>query len=206
MVWNAGGWVGVSGGADVHLEQTMQIHTVTGTLLGLALILTACGGDAESTASRRSSDGSPVASAGSEPALDNEGGPLPDGGAVSCVESYSPETLQKRAFAFDGIVIRLGPSVSDRGDDGDLNLAGITFEVREWFVGGDADEVTVDLQSVGEGTAEGDLPFQVGTRLLVSGEPRWGGAPLDSPIAWGCGFSRYYDEQTATAWRESTTR
>lgn len=132
MVWNAGGWVGVSGGADVHLEQTMQIHTVTGTLLGLALILTACGGDAESTASRQSSDGSPVASAGSEPAPDNEGGPLPDGGAVSCVESYSPETLQNRAFAFDGIVIRLGPSVSDRGDDGDLNLAGITFEVREW--------------------------------------------------------------------------
>ena len=68
MVWNAGCWVGVSGGADVHLEQTMQIHTVTGTLLGLALILTSCSGDAESTASRQSSDGSPVASAGSEPA------------------------------------------------------------------------------------------------------------------------------------------
>jgi len=206
MMWNAGGWVGVSDGADVHLEQTMQIHTVTGSLLGLALILTACSSDAESTASRQSSDRSAVASAGSEPAPDNEGGPLPEGGAVSCVESYSPETLQNRAFAFDGIVVRLGPSVSDRGDDGDLDLAGITFEVREWFVGGDADEVTVDLQSVGEGTAEEDLPFQVGTRLLVSGEPRWGGAPLDSPIAWGCGFSRYYDEQTATAWRESTTK
>src|SRR5699024_3899896 len=81
----------------------------------------------------------------------------------------------------------------------------ITFEVREWFVGGDADEVTVDLQSVGEGTTVEDPPFQIGTRLLVSGEPRWGGAPLHSPIAWGCGFSRYYDQQTATAWRESTT-
>ncbi|TQM96687.1 hypothetical protein FB476_1576 [Ornithinimicrobium humiphilum] len=100
----------------------------------------------------------------------------------------------------------MGPSVSDRGDDGDLDLAGITFDVREWFVGGDADEVIVDLQSVGEPTAEEAMPVQVGTRLLVSGEPRWEGAPLDSPIAWGCGFSRYYDEQTATAWRESTTK
>ena len=68
MVWNAGGWVGVSDRADVHLEQTMQMHTVTGTLLGLGRILTACSGDAESTASRQSSDGSAVASAGSEPA------------------------------------------------------------------------------------------------------------------------------------------
>jgi hypothetical protein len=185
----------------------MQMHTATGTLLSLGLILTACSsGGSESTASRQSADEAAVASAGSEPASESEGGPLPDGGAASCVESYSPETLQNRDFAFDGIVVRIGPSVSDRGDDGDLNLAGITFEVREWFVGGDAEEVTVDLQSVGEGTAEEDLPFQVGARLLVSGEPRWGGAPLDSPIAWGCGFSRYYDEETATAWRDSTTQ
>lgn len=184
----------------------MQMHTATGTLLGLGLTLTACSsGEAESPAGRQSPDQTAVASAGREHTSDNRGGPLPDGGAASCVASYSPETLQNRDFAFDGTVVRMGPSVSDRGDDGDLNLAGITFEVREWFVGGDADEVTVDLQSVGEDIAEEDSPFQVGTRLLVSGEPRWGGVPLDSPIAWGCGFSRYYDKQTATAWRESTT-
>lgn len=182
------------------------MHAATGVLLGLGLILTACsGGEAESPAGRHSSDQAAVGSAGSEDTPENEGGPLPDSGAVSCVESYSLETLQNRDFAFDGTVVRMGPSVSDRGDDGDLNFAGITFEVREWFVGGDAEEVTVDLQSVGEGSAEEDLPFQVETRLLVSGEPRWGGAPLDSPIAWGCGFSRYYEQQTATAWRESTT-
>lgn len=99
----------------------------------------------------------------------------------------------------------VGASVSDRGGDGDLNLAGVKFEVREWFTGGDADEVTIDLQSLGEGTAEEDLPFQVGPRLLVSGEPRWGGAPLDSLIAWDCGSSRYFDEETAAVWRESAT-
>jgi len=134
----------------------------------------------------------------------NERGPVPDDGAASCVEAYSRETLRNRDFAFDGIAVGMGPSVSDRGDDGDLRLAGITFDVREWFVGGDVDEVTVDLQAVGEGTAGESAPFRVGTRLLVSGEPRWGGMPLDSPIAWGCGFTRYYDEETAKAWRENT--
>ncbi|WP_161965218.1 hypothetical protein [Ornithinimicrobium cerasi] len=143
--------------------------------------------------------------ASSEHVAQDEGGPLPDGGAAACVESYSLDTLQNRGFAFDGIVVRLGPSVTDRGDDGDLNLVGVTFQVREWFDGGDADEVTVDLQVVGEGTAEEDLPFRVGTRLLVSGEARWGGEPMDSPIAWGCGFTRYYDEETAKAWHESAT-
>ncbi len=185
----------------------MQMHTATGTLVVLGVILTACsGGDVGNITNHQSSNEAAVDTAGSHPTSGNEDGPLPDGGAASCVESYSPETLRNRDFAFDGIVVGIGPSVSDRGDDGDLNSAGITFEVREWFVGGDAEHVTVDLPSVGEGTAQEDLPFQVGARLLVSGEPRWGGAPLDSPIAWGCGFSRYYDEETATAWRESIGR
>lgn len=183
----------------------MRMHTATGMVLSLGLILSACGsGESESTESPQSVDATAGETASSARA-GNESGPLPDGGAASCIESYSLETLRNRDFAFDGTVVGMGPSVSDRGDEGDLNLAGITFEVREWFVGGDADEVTVDLQTVGEGTAEEDLPFRVGTRLLMSGEPRWGGAPLDSPIAWGCGFSRYYDEETAKAWRESTT-
>ncbi len=185
----------------------MQRHTAMGAFLGLILMLTACGsGGSETSSGHENVEGTKGASSTSADTPVSQGGPLPVGDADSCVESYSPETLQNRDFAFDGIVVRIGPSVSDRGDDGDLNLAGITFEVREWFVGGDAEEVTVDLQSVGEGTAEEDLPFQVGARLLVSGEPRWGGAPLDSPIAWGCGFSRYYDEETATAWRDSTTQ
>lgn len=185
----------------------MQMHTAMGTLLGLVLILTACGsGGSETTVSEEDTDDAPVASAGSAGNSASDGGPLPDGAGASCVEPYSPEAVQDRAFAFDGTVVDVGPSVSDRGDEGDVDLAGITFEVREWFAGGDADEVTVDLQSVSEGTAEEDLPFQVGARLLVSGEPRWGAAPMDSPIAWGCGFSRYYDEQTAHAWRESISQ
>ncbi|KGN32192.1 hypothetical protein N802_11205 [Knoellia sinensis KCTC 19936] len=121
---------------------------------------------------------------------------------ASCVEGYSPAALSGRAFAFDGVVVEIGPSVSDRGDL-DLNYPGVTFKVQEWFSGGRADTVTVDLP-VANTVAYGEIPedaYGVGTRLLVSGEPRWDGSPLDAPIAWACGFTRYYDPETAAAWR-----
>jgi len=69
-------------------------------------------------------------------------GPLPDGGAASCVEAYSPQAVEGRSFAFDGEVLGVGPSVSDRGDSADLDLPGVTFTVREWFSGGRGDTVT----------------------------------------------------------------
>ncbi len=122
-------------------------------------------------------------------------GPLPEDGATDCVETYSLETLPNREFAFDGVVRDVGPSVSHRGGSGDLGLPGVTFEVREWFTGGDSATVTVDMPL---GTTDA---YDGGTRLLVSGEPRWGGGPLDAPIAQGCGFTRYHDERTASAWR-----
>lgn len=81
----------------------------------------------------------------------------------------------------------------------------MTFEVRERYAGGTDDQVTVDMQTV-MSDPEGPEPaavYGVGSRLLISGEPRWGGTPLDAPIAWGCGFSRYYDEKTAATWRET---
>jgi hypothetical protein len=151
--------------------------------LGLVLTLAACAEGA-----RGDDGGNPTA---------DRTGPLPDGGDASCVESYAPQAVAGRSFAFDGEVVRIGPSVSDRGDGGDLNLPGVTFEVREWFSGGEGDTVTVDMQVP-------DSAYGVGSRLLVSGEPRWGGSPLTKPIAWACGFSRYYDTETAAAWRDAT--
>ena len=136
-------------------------------------------------------------------------GALPDGGTASCVESYTPKALTGRAFAFDGVVLKIGASVSDRGDDADLGLPGVTFKVLEWFSGGRADTVTVDMQLPTAGSDSASGPgdaYDIGSRLLVSGEARWGGSPLDAPIAWGCGFSRYYDPQTATAWRDALAR
>lgn len=136
-------------------------------------------------------------------------GALSDGRASRCVESYSPEAVLGRAFAFDGVVVALGSSVSDRRDEGDLDIPGVTFEVRQWFAGGSAETVTVDLPFPGSATSALGAPdsaFGIGSRLLISGEARWGGSPLDHPIAWGCGFSRYYDRETAKSWHDAFAR
>jgi hypothetical protein len=161
--------------------------------LGLILALAACAEDASGR-----DPGNPTA---------DRTGPLPDGADASCVESYAPQAVSNRSFAFDGEVVKIGASVSDRGDGADLNLPGVTFEVREWFSGGQGDTVTVDMQGAAADSASsselGDA-YDIGSRLLVSGEPRWGGSPLTEPIAWGCGFSRYYDAETAAAWRDAS--
>jgi hypothetical protein len=135
------------------------------------------------------------------PAISGQGA-VPDSGMASCVESYDAgNPVTGRAFAFDGTVAAIGPAVTDR-DGLDSGLAGVRFEVNEWFDGGSAATVVVDLTKPDlSGLEEFPPAYGVGTRLLVSGEPRWGGAPLDDPIAWGCGFTRYYDEATADSWR-----
>jgi hypothetical protein len=181
--------------------------------LALVIALAACGedrgadrlptwqGEQGSTApgSRDEGDG------GADPTFGRTG-PLPDGKAASCVENYSPAAVARRAFAFDGVVVDIGRSVSDRGGEGDLGLAGVTFEVNEWFSGGSEPTVTVDMQGAGQesaGKSEVGQPYGIGSRLLVSGEARWGGPDLASPIAWNCGFTRYYDADTASAWSDA---
>jgi hypothetical protein len=118
-------------------------------------------------------------------------GPLPDDGAASCVELYSLQTLKHRAFAFDGTVVKIGPPRSNRPGV-EMPLSGVTFRVNQWFRGGSAPTVVVDVTTT--------KAYEIGTRLLVSGEPRWGGEPLAQAIAWGCGFTRYYDPGTAAQW------
>lgn len=56
--------------------------------------------------------------------------------------------------------------------------------------------VVVDLQAPARS-------YGLGSRLLVSGEPRWGGTALEDAIAWGCAFTRYYDPATANSWRRA---
>lgn len=188
---------------------------LTGACLGLLAALSACADDgAASDTEATSQEGYLRVLGGSgpdgpqDPTADRRG-PLPDGGAASCVESYDPNAVMGRAFAFDGVVVAVGDSVSDRGDEADLGLPGVTFEVREWFSGGRGDTVTVDVQPPTTGSTESADPgyaYGVGSRLLVSGEARWGGSPLESPIAWGCGFSRYHDPETGSAWRDALAR
>ena len=112
-----------------------------------------------------------------------------------CVSVY-PDGLADLDWAFDGVVTGTGPSVSDRTGSV-LGYTGVTFEVREWFAGGSGEEVAVDMSS---------RP-QIGTRLLVAGEPRWGGQPLDAPVSWqGCGYVRYFAPGIADQWRDTLAR
>ncbi|MDK3258572.1 hypothetical protein [Blastococcus capsensis] len=130
-------------------------------------------------------------------------GPLADGGAASCVAEYSPAAVEERDFAFAGVVIEIGPTVTDRSGEPGPDLVGVTFTVQEWFSGGEGTTVTVDVPApAGSSAGSGRGPvYGVGSRLLVSGEDRWGEGALADPIAWMCGFTRYYDKATAASWR-----
>ena len=132
-------------------------------------------------------------------------GPLPAAALTSCAAEYSPRALAGMSFAFDGTVTAIEEGVTDRAGAGPSDYAGVTFAVTEWFRGEGGATVTVDMDAPTDVTAAGETvpSYAVGTRLLVSGEPRWGGAPLDDPIAWGCGFTRYYDASTAADWRRA---
>lgn len=193
----------------------MRRFIVLGACLALLASLAACGEEYQARESPRPAQQQSATRAASDDEPDARRNPtagrtgaLPEGMA-RCVESYTPEAVTGRAFAFDGVVVDIGASVSDRGDEGDLNAPGVTFKVREWFSGGSADTVTVDVQVANTEFADRSDPgysFGIGSRLLVSGEQRWGGSPLDDPIAWGCGFSRYHDPETARAWHDAFAR
>ncbi|HCT81568.1 MAG TPA: hypothetical protein DGG94_07050 [Micromonosporaceae bacterium] len=199
----------------------MKRVIVTGICLVLMSALGACASDEEDSgptaASERNSDTAqelPDEQVFPDADLDNPTsqltGPLPDGGAASCVEEYSPSAVAKRAFAFDGVVVDFGPAGSNRPDRGHLELAGVTFAVGEWFSGGGTSMITLDMAPPVEGAQglpEGVPSYAVGSRLLVSGEPRWGGgSPLKDAIAFGCAFTRYYDSATAESWRRALPR
>lgn len=136
---------------------------------------------------------------------------LTHGGGVSsrvsaqCVERYNPHTLRSRDFAFDGTVTAVGDTAytPDGVPPGVGDPVQVTFRVSEWFRGGSGTEVTVAMTPPNAIISAGTTDYRVGTRLLVSGEPRFGGTPLQDPIAWGCGFTRDYDGTTALVWRRT---
>lgn len=127
--------------------------------------------------------------------------------SASCAESYDLTTLKKRAFAFDGTVSRITAMQLTADGSGALDgYVTVTFTVNEWFRGGDQSIVTLDMAgSIGGSLVveDQDISYGVGTRLLVSGEPRFGGRPLQAAVAWACGFTRYFDKDTAESWHQA---
>lgn len=130
-------------------------------------------------------------------------GPLPSNLSADCVELYDLVTLKHRAFAFDGTVSRVTAMQSPADGSGVPNeYLTVTFTVNEWFRGGDQSTVTLDMIRPLV-SPDQEISYGVGTRLLVSGAPRFGGSPLQSAIAFGCGFTRYYDKGTAASWHQA---
>lgn len=128
------------------------------------------------------------------------GGTLGEGSASSCVATYSPSAVAERSFAFDGTVVGIAEGTTNKPGMGDLDTVAVTFDVTEWFRGGSGPRVTVDMGRFGAAA--------VGDRLLVAGELRWGGAPLEDAIAWQCGgggFTRDYEKEVAAQWRAATS-
>lgn len=123
--------------------------------------------------------------------------------ATRCVEEYSPDTLRNRAFAFDGTVVsidlRQDPQLEVEEED-DSRVPWVSFSVHRWYRGGSGDEVGVWIENLNIETSAGTITAEPGTRLLVAGEPRWGGAPLDDAIAWPCGFTQPYMPEVAAEW------
>lgn len=147
-------------------------------------------------------DGTQVPPAGEGPAsAEPTDGAVSMGGAASCVEVYGAESLAGRAFAFDGTVEAVGEAAASGAEGDSDGSVPVTFTVAEWFAGGDGDRATVDMPAPGMVSSDGGIAYEVGTHLLVSGEPRFGGEPMDAAVAWGCGFTRAYDEATAAEWR-----
>jgi hypothetical protein len=149
----------------------------------------------------------PTVSAGTAPAGQSAGagsrrGPLPDGQG-SCIESYNLATLKQRAFAFDGTVTATADQKPSDSDDTPSGFLAVTFTVNEWFRGGDQNTVTITMMEPALLSAQ-EMSYRVGTRLLVTGEADRG-RPLQASTAtaWVCGFTHYYDQPTANAWRQT---
>ena len=101
-------------------------------------------------------------------------------GSAMCVEQYSPATLTRRAFAFDGTVTAI---------DGDR----VTFTVNHAYRA--AAGPTITLVATGmTGTAitsAGGPNLSVGQRYLVAGE---------AEFVWACGFTQPWDAAVAADW------
>ena len=115
-------------------------------------------------------------------------------GAADCAFEFNEATLAERSWAFDGTVIAL--STGTDSQLGDVPTA--TFTVNRWYKGGSGDEVTIQYE---QGPISEYAPTtDTGARLLVAGEPRWGGDPLDDAVAWGCGFTQPWTSPAAEQW------
>ena len=167
--------------AGVAIAAIALVAFVGGRALGPAATPGATGATGGAAATGATGGAPATGSTGGAAATAITGG---GAGLASCVERYSPETLAKRSFAFDGTVTAFS------GDE-------VTFKIGRRFKGAEADSITLTATGM-TGTAitsAGGPNLAVGERYLVAGE---------DAFAWACGFTQPYDATVAAQWAQAT--
>lgn len=181
-------------------QQVLGAGVLVAASVAMAMGATGVLGDGQPSRSPVASPRSPGASTTSPGAVERSGAlPVPAGAA--CAYSSPAVVARLTALAFDGTVVAVEPERQGKSSDGYSRWITTTFDVHEWFHGGSASTVTVDVPVAGSIDPLAP-PFEVGTRLLVSGAKS--GPAASGMVAWGCGFTRYYDTATADRWRAAT--
>lgn len=111
----------------------------------------------------------------------------------SCARPYDRQGLRAQAFAVDATV----DSFRRHGQRVELH-------VTEWFRGGSGE--TLSIAGLGDPDAPGrdpssewGQPYDVGTRLLISGQY----ADDGSLLVWHCGYTRYWSRDDLATWRDT---
>jgi hypothetical protein len=143
-------------------------------------------------------DAAPAQTQGDQP----QGDVFAGGSVGSCVEEYNPQNLARRGFAVDATVVSIGTS-SPSGDVGGDPFVPVVLQVNHWYRGGSAVQITVGMLPPLVKSTVGNTTYQVGSRLLVSGEDRNGDTKFTDPLAWSCGFTRWYGDADAQIWAQA---
>jgi hypothetical protein len=158
-------------------------------IIAACAALTCCGGASTGTKG--------VVTLGASAASSLAPPPVAVSSSGSCVAEPTESTLSQRSWAFDGTVESIGVTHDSRLG----SVPSATFSVHRWFKGGHDEKVTLQYEA---GSISEFVPATgPGVRMLVAGDPRWGGQPLDDPVAWGCGFSLPWTDAAERAWAES---
>jgi hypothetical protein len=156
----------------------------------------------------------PLGSASSPAAAPTGVGALPGDATGDCtgytLDRFTERLTEPGFFALDGTVTAVEPG-ADLSPEMPTQYSTVTFRVGTWFHGGSGDTVEVFLDP--PGSEDSDVrSYGVGTRLLVSGVLGDTARPSGTMTAtedmgffgFSCGYSRYYDEQTAADWAAAT--
>lgn len=185
----------------VRRRQRLKYAAATG--LSLAFVAAVVSGGTVLLAPKKT-----LQSAAAPHAAPQKNGALPDPGMTDCRLAESAADVAKLPASFDGTVSKIGLA-SDGADAISARYVGVTFTVNEWFRGGPGQIITVRMAAPlapTEVVGDPGPSYGIGTRLLLSGAPDEELPGPEGISAWGCGYTRYYDEETAAAWRSAVNK